>query len=168
MFPILHCPHSKIFFAGRVEAQVSEMDPATVLMLLVSCRHDLLLCREETEADVRYESVAECENHVPAEIARLSAGGHRAFAKCHVYGTKPYDVGKDSFWHVSADGNLKALFSISEINANTLPPEQKPKPKPRNTHAKGTVHVTRYNDGAKETSSYDFRNRNAAEKKTSE
>lgn len=133
------------------------MDPAAVLMLLVSCRQDLLLCREETKADVRYESVAECRKHKPAEISRLTGDGQRGFAKCHRYGSKPYRIGVDSFWHVSPDGDLKALFSRSEIEANTLPAEQKPESEPRSTHSKGTVHVTRYNDGSKHTSSYDFR-----------
>lgn len=140
------------------------MDPATVLMLLVTCSPDLLLCREETRADVRYPSMAECEKRVPEEVARLSSDGRRAFAKCHEYGTKPYKMGKDSFWHVSADGDLKALFSLGEIRANTLPPEQRPEPKPFKSHAKGTVHVTRYNNGGKQTSSYDFRTKNGLPK----
>lgn len=137
------------------------MDTAAVLMLLVSCRQDLLLCREETKADVRYESMAECEKQLPAEIARLTNNGQRAYAKCDTYGAKPYKIGVDSFWHVSPNGDLKALFSRSAIQANTLPPEQKPEPKPRETHAKGTVHVTRYKGGGKQTSSYDFRQKPA-------
>jgi hypothetical protein len=134
------------------------MNPATVLMLLVTCSPDLLLCREETQADTRYESMADCQGQIASEIARFSNGDRRAFAVCHDYGSKPYEIGEDSFWHVSADGDLKALFSIGEIRANTLPPEKRPEPQPRTTHPKGTVHVTRYNDGGKETSSYDFRN----------
>lgn len=144
------------------------MDPASVLMLLVTCSPDLLLCREETRADIRYGSMADCQGKIESEIARLSKGNQRAFAVCHEYGTKPYKIGEDSFWHVSADGNLKALFSIGEIRANTLPPEKRPETQPRTTHPKGTVHVTRYNDGAKETSSYDFRSVKSVPKSGSE
>ncbi len=86
------------------------MEHIAALLLLVGCSDDMLVCRELQVPRPVYETAAECEAGLDAQMIRFSSNFPQLVGQCVNIDPALEETDAELVWRIAADGTFLASF----------------------------------------------------------